>query len=285
MTHLSTRLACRWLSALLGLLAAGHALANDSPTADPAKVPELRPGTGILIGYLARKELPDSLSLLPPPPAAGSAALAADEEAHQRARAQRTPGRWTLAASDAVLKFPAAASTFSCALGVPISQEVTPHLTMLLRRSFVDTGLATYAAKDHYKRQRPFARYAEPTCTPQEEAALAKDGSYPSGHASLGWAWGLTLASIAPERAQALVERGYAFGQSRAICGVHWQSDVEAGRLVASATLAVLQTNPVYQAQLALSKAEVAAARAQGAKPAADCAAEAAALASAKASP
>jgi acid phosphatase (class A) len=266
-------------------MALGNALANDPPSADPAKVPELRAGSGVLIGYLARKELPNSLALLPPPPAAGSAALAADEEAHQRARAQRTPGRWALAASDAVLKFPAAASTFSCALDVPISQEATPHLTMLLRRSFVDTGLATYAAKDHYKRQRPFARYAETTCSPHEEAALAKDGSYPSGHASLGWAWGLTLASIAPERAQALVERGYAFGQSRAICGVHWQSDVEAGRLVASATLAVLQTNPVYQAQLALAKAEVSAARAQGLKPVADCAAEAAALASVKAAP
>ena len=183
------------------------------------------------------------------------------------------------------MKFPAAAATFSCTLGVPISQQATPHLNMLLRRSLTDAGLATYAAKDHYQRQRPFVRFAEPTCSPQDEAALAKDGSYPSGHASLGWAWGLVLTEVAPERAQTLLERAYAFGQSRAICGVHWQSDVDAGRLVAAATVARLQSSADFRAQLALARAEVMAARAKGAQPEGDCAAEATTLAAGKRTP
>ena len=37
-----------------------------APTS-PTDVGELRPGTGILKGYLAPAELPDSLALLPPP--------------------------------------------------------------------------------------------------------------------------------------------------------------------------------------------------------------------------
>ena len=150
-----------WLTALM--LTSAAALAADAePESDPAKVPEMRAGSGILLGYLARKDLPNSLALLPPPPAPGSSALAADEEAHQKAKAQRSPARWALAANDAVLKFPAAAATFYCTLGVPISQQATPHLTMLLRRSLTDAGLATYAAKDHYQRQPPFARFAAP---------------------------------------------------------------------------------------------------------------------------
>lgn len=57
---------------------------------------------------------------------------------------------------------------------------------LALRRSLVDAGLATYGAKDHYQRMRPFVENKEASCTPAEEAKLAKDGSYPSGHSALG---------------------------------------------------------------------------------------------------
>ncbi len=133
-----------------------------------------------------------------------------------------------MAVSDADLSFPHAAATFSCALGVPVSQAETPNLNMLLRRTLADAGLATYKAKTHYQRTRPFVRFSAPSCTPADEAFLAKDGSYPSGHSAVGWAWALMLTELAPERADAILARGRAFGQSRAICGVHWQSDVEA---------------------------------------------------------
>jgi acid phosphatase (class A) len=246
-----------------------------APPVSPAEVPEVRPG--FLAGYLPGKELPNSLQLLPPPPAAGSAALAADEEAFRTGTALRGKPRWELASQDANLKFPKAAETFSCALDLPISQEATPHLNMLLRRSLADAGLSTYAAKDKYQRTRPFVVNKQASCTPQEEAYLAKDGSYPSGHASLGWAWALILSEVAPERSNALLERGYAYGQSRVICGVHWQSDVNAGRVIGAAAVARLQADPVFRAQLAAAKEEVANARAKGIKATRDCQAEAAA--------
>jgi acid phosphatase (class A) len=72
-----------------------------------------------------------------------------------------------------------------------------------------------------------------------------------------------------------------AFGQSRIVCGVHWKSDVEAGRVVGAAVVARLHAEPVFAAQLAAARKEVAAARAAGAKSPLDCAAEAQALASA----
>lgn len=249
------------------------------PPTSPEVVGEFRKGTGYLNGYIDRKELPDSLSLVPPPPARDSARQAADLQQHQHTRNLRNTPRWAYAIKDVNLKFPDAAGVFSCALDIPISQETTPHLNMLLRRSLVDAGFATYKAKDHYTRKRPFAQLGESTCTPQEEAHLSKDGAYPSGHAALGWAWGLILAGLAPDKANALLQRGHAFGDSRMVCGVHWQSDLEAGRLVGAAVVARLQADPVFHAQAQLAKLEIAAARAKGLqsdRP--DCAAEAAAL-------
>ena len=142
-----------------------------APPTSPEAVGEFRAGSGYLKGYLDRKALPDSLALLPGPPADGSAQAAADLAVYRATRSLRDTPRWTLAAADDNLKFPKAAETFSCALDLPISPETTPHLNMMLRRSLLDAGLATYAAKDSYQRQRPFAALKEGTCAPASEAA------------------------------------------------------------------------------------------------------------------
>ena len=267
------------LLVLLGLAACQNLPAPPAPPpTSPEAVGEFRAGSGYLKGYLDRRVLPNSLALLPKPPAPDSAEQAADLAVYRATRALRDSPRWQLAAKDAVLRFPKAAEVFSCALDMPISQEATPHLNMLLRRSLLDAGLSTYAAKDHHQRQRPFVVLKDSTCTPAEETALAKDGSYPSGHAALSWGWALLLSELAPDRTDALLQRGYAFGQSRVICGVHWQSDVDAGRLMGAAAVARLHADPVFQAQAALAREEIGQARAQGRKSPLRCEDEAQAL-------
>ena len=77
-----------------------------------------------------------------------------------------------------------------------------------------------------------------PVCTPEDDEALRADGSYPSGLTAIGWGWALILAQLMPDRADAILERGRAFGESRAVCNVHWYSDVVAGRIVGSAAVA-----------------------------------------------
>lgn len=242
----------------------------------PTDLPEVRPG--YIAGYLAPGQLPDTAALLPPPPAAGSAALAADEEMYQAASKLAGTERWKLAAADADLTFPNAARVYQCALGMAISKEATPHLYMLLRRVRMDSSRANDRPKDLYKRPRPFQVTREPSCAPKDEPRQKPD-AYPSGHASIGWAWALTLAEVAPDRADAILERGYAYGMSRVICRAHWKSDIEAGRVVGAATVARLHSDPVFVAQVAEAKKEAAAARAAGAGAPAYCAAEAQALA------
>lgn len=243
----------------------------------PGQVPEIRPG--VLAGYLPAAARPDSLKLVPPPPAPDSAAQAADTEMARKQMALRGTARWQLAAADAELQFPQAAGVFSCALGVSISEQETPRLVLLLRRSLVDAGLSTYGAKDHYRRARPFVANGEPICTPDDADKLRKDGAYPSGHNAAGWAWGLILAELAPDRTDALLARGLAFGQSRLVCNVHWQSDALVGRTMGAATVARLHADPVFLADMAAARQEVIALRARGLSPSRDCAAEAAALA------
>ena len=183
-------------------------------------------------GYLSVVVLPDSLALLPPPPAEGSAAMALDIDVNRKSSAFRGSPRWVLAAEDAVLKFPEAAGTFSCALNAPITESDTPHLYTLLLKTLNDVGRSTQKAKNYYKRLRPFVVNHEPSCTPDDEKAIARSGSYPSGHTAIGWAWALILTEISPEQTDAVLARGRAFGESRLICNVHWQSDVSEGRIM-----------------------------------------------------
>lgn len=242
-----------------------------------AKAPTGAPNVNA--GYLAKEARANSLLLVPPPPAPGSEAMARDEAAAKAAVALRGTPRWQVATNDAELRFPQAAQTFSCALGVKLDPAKAPHVFTLLQRSLGDLGLSTYAAKTKYQRPRPFMSNGAPTCTPAFEAVLRKDGSYPSGHSAAGFGWSLILAELAPDRADALVARGRAFGQSRVICNVHWQSDVDEGRVVGAAVVARLHGDQQFRADLEAARAELAALRQQGTPPDADCAAEAAALA------
>ncbi len=263
------RFAALLLLAWLGGCAAPNPNATDA-------IPEIRPG--ILAGYLAPEDRPDDVSLIPPPPATGSAALAMDEEVSRYTLGLQDTARWTLARQDAELMFPAAARTFACATGFTISAERTPALYRILRRTVADAGLASYPAKQAYQRPRPFLVNGKPICTPDEAEHLRDSGAYPSGHAAIGWAWALILAELVPDRGEAILRRGRAFGLSRVVCNVHWSSDVMMGRVLGAAVVSRLHADPVFRADLESARAEIAALRAAG--PAApDCRLENEALA------
>ena len=106
-----------------------------------SQIPEIKPG--ILQGYLDSKTLPDSLGLIPEAPIQGSAAQTLDNAVSKKYLSLQGTPRWEMATRDADLSFPNAAQIFSCALGVPVNEEQTPHLYLLLRRTVADAGLAT----------------------------------------------------------------------------------------------------------------------------------------------
>jgi acid phosphatase (class A) len=230
------------------------------------------------VGYLGADAVPDSLALVPAPPAAGSAGFALDEQVSREARALRDSPRWAQAHRDAELGFPERANQFACAIGLDVDAQKTPALYRLLERSRIDASAATRSAKHQYQRARPFMVNGEPTCTPEDEEGLRKNGSYPSGHTSIGWAWALILSEIVPERADAIQARGRNYGESRLVCNVHWQSDILEGRFMGAAAVARLHDNADFNRDLQAARKEIAAARKSGAPISRDCAAEEAVL-------
>ena len=228
-------------------------------------------------GYLAPGERPDSRQLLPPPPTPGSPAMARDTAAADRALHLRASDRWTLAQHDADLSLPKTLGAFSCAVGTNLAAQPSPRLTALLSRALPDIAYSTFAAKDQYRRARPFTVNHDPTCTPEIEDRLIKDGSYPSGHSAIGWGIALILSELAPDKTNEIIARGRAFGESRVICNVHWLSDVEEGRTVAAAVVARLHANAQFRADAIAAEQELTYLRRQGGAPR-DCAAQAKAL-------
>ncbi len=252
----------------LALVTLGHAqdmTSGASPARDSA-----RPS-----GYLTHDEIPDAVSLLPPPPAPGSIAFALDEEKNRQALTLRGTDRWDLAARDAI---PDPGAVFACALGFAVTKKDTPNLSSLLRRSAADVIAAVTPTKKLYQRKRPFLVNDQPICVPGSEEATGRDGSYPSGHTAAGWIWALILAEIAPDRTDAVLARGWEFGQSRAVCNVHWQSDLTYGRVVGTTLLARLHANEEFLSDLENARDEIDIMRTRNSQFNRDCEAEARAL-------
>lgn len=206
-------------------------------------------------GFLNLLTAPDSLAILPPPPAEDSVVFLTDKTRYEAGRVLRKTERMAMAIEDAYYKH--FGHAFSAAFGKEITENHTPVLYQLLTRLLQDShDYAMRGAKEHYRRVRPFVIYKDATCTPEKDIKMATTGSYPSGHASFGWAAALVLSEINPQRETEILKRGIEFGDSRVVCGAHWQSDVDAGRLMGAAVVAALHNNAEFTSKLNEAKKE-----------------------------
>jgi acid phosphatase (class A) len=147
-------------------------------------------------------------------------------------------------------------AAFDSVLGPNFTGANFPATAALLDRAGRAAGFAGDPIKFVHRRDRPFVHDDSiVTCIPRPTTY-----SYPSGHAALGFGWALVLAELIPSRADAIINRGRDFTWSRVVCGVHYPSDVEAGRTVAAAAIARLHADPDFQRELAAARAELAAA-------------------------
>lgn len=209
--------------------------------------------------FLEIDQVPNSLHLLPGPPDPASVAFLYDQARYNWGKMQRNTPRGEQAFQDARIGGQHLPDAFSEAFGININPQDTPEIYKLIVGMREDAGdLATRAAKDYYNRQRPFSFYGEMTCNPEQQEELSTNGSYPSGHTSIGWATALVLSEINPDRINDILQRGYQMGESRVICGYHFQSDVDAGRITGAGVVARLHADPGFNAQLEKAKKEFA---------------------------
>lgn len=222
----------------------------------------------------------DSTRLLAPPPSDGEAQVR-DIEAVRSAERTRTAEQSAMAeASSTVDVF-----LFSSVLGPAFTAERLPTTAAFFSRVYRSSLPYLQAAKDCWNRERPFV--ADPTLKPLErsfastrlrsapapvQAASSPPGdspctapaaatlyspSYPSGHATVGALMAILLAEMVPERRGALFSRGWEYGDARVISGVHFPSDVEAGRILGSLLAGLMLQDARFRADLGAARAEL----------------------------
>ena len=206
--------------------------------------------------YFTVDEMPNALHYLPGPPQADEMRFAYDTAQYQWGKRMRPTPRGEKARLDAEYSIKRIAAIFSPVMGIEISKKNTPEIWRLLKDATSTTSRACHYAKETYMRPRPYMVFHEPTLVPEDEEDLSHNGSYPSGHTTLGWASALILCEVNPAAQDAILKEGFEYGQSRVIAGFHWQSDVDAARLVASAAFARLHTSEAYLLQLKKAQEE-----------------------------
>ena len=193
--------------------------------------------------YLTADEVPNAVYWLPEPPAPGSSQFLSDISQYFWGKQQRLDSlRAQKAIREVVSEVADMAVLFSEAFGMEISEEKTPAIYKVINRGVPTIRLSAAKPKNTYLRKRPYVYFNEPTLIPSEEEHLRKTGSYPSGHTVRGWGMALLLSEINPAAQDELFKLGYEWGQSRVIAGYHWQSDVDASRMLAAACYARLHS-------------------------------------------
>ena len=208
--------------------------------------------------YFTPEQMPDMRQFLPGPPTKGSVEMNFDEAMYQYAKQLREtdPEAAKAAKEQSNSHISNLCKQFSDAFGMEISQQNTPQIYTLMRDAVITCVMTVIEPKEFYARPRPFLYYQEDTLMPDKEGMLQKNGSFPSGHTLRGWTAALLLTEINPAAANEILKKGYQYGQSRVISGYHWQSDVNAARLVAAAAVAQCHNSERFQKQMKRAKRE-----------------------------
>jgi acid phosphatase (class A) len=206
------------------------------------------------------------------PPRSDAEALAHDLEAVRSAQAARDAAAVESATADGTVNV----FLFADVLGSEFEPDKLP-----VTKAFFDKVNREFLAflqvsKDCWRRPRPFE--VDDTIAPLQSllaGAAARPGSqssarslpadspcvgtsrdsaysyaYPSGHAAFGAMTAILLAELVPERREQLFERGWDYGDARLIGGVHFPSDLEAGRILGTVLVALMLQSQRFGADL-----------------------------------
>lgn len=206
--------------------------------------------------YLPEEEMSTPQTFLPGPPALQDSRFYADWVAYQQGKDIRKTERGYRAIDDASTSVDYFMQRFGEAMGVTMSSKTCPRIARYISMTFTTAKQANSKAKDYYARVRPYNQFHEDTPVPASQSAT-DDTSYPSGHTCRAWSTALALVAIDPDHQNEILKTGYDYGQSRVILGYHYQSDIDAARLVASAGIARLMGEKSFQEDMAAAKAEL----------------------------
>jgi acid phosphatase (class A) len=203
--------------------------------------------TAVEAPYLTANTV-DAVTLLPPPVALESAEAASELGVVLLAQQQRTPADLARIASEDHMGL----ENFAEAIGPWCSPDKLPQLKALIQEIQSESKVIVYPAKAHFSHPRP------PAVDPRVHPVVTEaSDSYPSGHATRGMMDAEILAELFPERKDPIMKRGQEIGWDRVVAGVHFPSDIVAGRVLGQALAKALLAQPSFQQRLITIRSEI----------------------------
>ncbi|MEO5960633.1 MAG: phosphatase PAP2 family protein [Opitutaceae bacterium] len=215
------------------------------------------PGENVMSGGAAKSVVHyvnpaalDVAKIIAPPPKEGSIAALADLEA---VLAVQT---WCTSEQIAWAKRIERDEIFNHAsiLGSWFKKENLPLTTAFFTDLGEDLRALDAVAKKPFLRPRPSAidRRVEPC------VSVPASTSYPSGSALQAFVWAEILADLFPEKKEDVMARAHRVAWGRVIGGVHFPSDLVAGRVLAEAFLKECDKSRAFRDALEMSRREIA---------------------------
>jgi len=213
----------RWAACLIAVFAASQGFAAPALLLSPAQY--------------------DPALILPPPPDDDSARAKAELGELQRITGARTEPELARAKSDDKTEN---ASIFADAIGPWFELKQLPATAKMLVDVRREEQAAAAVAKDFFKRNRPWiVDSTMASCS----RADAPNSSYPSGHSTMGYAMGTMLATLVPDKAQAILARASEYAENRLVCGMHFRRDIEAGQTLGTVVAVELMQTSAFRAE------------------------------------
>jgi acid phosphatase (class A) len=222
-----------------------------------AALAPLPSGAETITPYVTAKDI-DLTRLIAPPPASGGSVEKAEIADIMEVQRTVSADRLKLAVADDTSTVFA---MFGPLFGPKFAPAGLPGTTALFARAFATETFVVEPAKAYFNRARPYlvSKEIKPL------VHMPASASYPSGHASRVALAAAILSAMVPELSRLLWARAEQYAESRIVVGMHYASDLDAGRNAGAALAAVLFTRPDFQADLAAARTELRAAL--GARP------------------
>ncbi len=202
--------------------------------------------------FITAKDL-DLVHLLPQPPANDSAQTRRELGEVLTLQVTRTPAMEERSIADAVEDIWRFREVLPLSMQAKFNKEALPKLAAFFERVKASEGAVVDPAKDYWKRPRPhqLSDLVKPC------VKLSASGAYPSGHATAGYLMATVLAEMIPEKRVEIFDRASEYAENRVIGGIHFRSDIVAGRTAGSLITAALIQKNDYKTEFANAKTEL----------------------------
>ncbi|MFT3733114.1 MAG: phosphatase PAP2 family protein [Hyphomicrobium sp.] len=168
------------------------------------------------------------IKLLSPPPCDSCEQTKSEIEELRTLQRDRTEAQVQHALADYTISV----AQFIEGAGMKFDAAALGKCQAIFDRLSARTKSAAEHTKNAFCRMRPY-NLPDSGLKPLDAGKMSP--SYPSGHTTYGTAVGAVLAQMIPEKRAEFYARAADYGHSRMIAGVHYRSDVEAGKLLGMA--------------------------------------------------